>query len=288
MKTYEQFKEALIENMEQRLDKEAEVSVYTAAKTNHLEEQVSVRFPESKVAPSVNLHTVFLAYQGSNDVDLVAERLVRTFSSIPEKFEIPMLTVDEARENIFYEVISKEKNEELLKDCLHWEIRNTDLVMILRWKCGEDASFIVKHGIAEHLGITERELFKFADDNLAKEEYSLKSMNKVMAEMLGFDEKAIPDTNDGLYVLTNQSKQYGARILFKPGVKEAIREKLGAFYILPSSLHEFLILSVSKEVNPEELKEMVLEVNQTEVAEEDILSDHVYRCGICGNPLMIL
>lgn len=286
--TYEEFREALTKSMKERLGKEAEVTVYTVAKTNRTEEQISVQFPESKVAPSVNLKTLFREYEKNGDVDLVAEGLVQAFSHIPERFEIPMLTLEEARENIFYQVISKERNEAILQDCPHREVRNTDLVMILRWKCGEDASFIVKHGIAEHLGLTERELFRIADDNLEAEPYSFQSMNGIMAEMLGCDEDDISDTDPGLYVLTNQSKEYGAAMLFKPGVKEAIRQKFGAFYILPSSTHEVLILPVSEELNPEDLKEMVKEVNRTEVAAEDVLSDHVYRCCIYGNPHMII
>lgn len=46
--------------------------------------------------------------------------------------------------------------------------------------------------------------------------------------------------------------------------------------ILPSSIHEVLLVVYEEELCMEELKEMVRHVNQTEVAKEEILSDNVY------------
>ncbi len=289
MKTYEQFKDALTENLKQKFGEEAKVTVYTVAKTNHTEEQITVQSPETRVAPSVSLHSLYAEYQRCGNVDDVADSLVGLFESTQEGFKMPMLTVEEARENIFYQLVSSEKNEALLKECIHREVPNTDLVLILRWKCGEDATFIVKRGLAEHLKLSEEELFKFADDNLATEPYSFQSMNKVIAGMLGIDSEDVPDIDLGLNVLTNSTKQYGAAMLFKQEAKEAVGEKLGfPFYILPSSTHEVLVLPDDGDMDPKELLAMVQEVNQTEVAAEDVLSDHIYRCDLHGGIQMVM
>ena len=70
-------------------------------------------------------------------------------------------------------------------------------------------------------------------------------------------------------------------MMFKHGVRGEIRLKLGCpFFILPSSTHEVLILPDNGELNPKELLAMVKEVNRTEVAAEDVLSDHLYRCDL--------
>ena len=289
MRNYEEFKEALTKNMKERLGKEAEVTVHTVAKTNHTEEHITICFPETKVAPSVNLRAIFREYEKSGNIDTVAENLMEMFSRIPEGFQMPMLTVEEAKENIFYQLISKEKNEALLKDCLYREVPDTDLVMILRWKCGEDATFIVKHDIAEHLNLPESELFRFADDNLASKHCIFQGINEMLAGMLGFDEDDIPDVDFGLYVLTNADKQYGATMMLRADAIDMVRQKLGcSFYILPSSTHEVLIVPDRDELEPETLRAMVKEVNQTEVADSDVLSNHIYRCGSDGKVGMVM
>ena len=111
----------------------------------------------------------------------------------------------------------------------------------------------------------------------------------MLAGMLGFDEDDIPDMDFGLYVLTNTDKQYGATMMLRADAIDMVRQKLGcSFYILPSSTHEVLIVPDRDELEPETLRAMVKEVNQTEVADSDVLSNHIYRCGSDGKVGMVM
>ena len=59
-----------------------------------------------------------------------------------------------------------------------------------------------------------------------------------------------------------------------PGkIYEHIRKK---YYLLPSSIHEFLIVPKTPMINPDNLRRMVKEVNETQIAQEELLSDHIY------------
>lgn len=79
-----------------------------------------------------------------------------------------------------------------------------------------------------------------------------------------------------LYVLTNQNKTNGAGVLVQDGVLEKVGELMGSnFYVLPSSIHEVLILPDNGNMQLAELENMVREVNATQVAPEDRLSDKV-------------
>jgi len=49
------------------------------------------------------------------------------------------------------------------------------------------------------------------------------------------------------------------------------------FYLLPSSIHELILVPVGEDRDREHLEEMVKEINQTQVAMEEILSDTVYN-----------
>ena len=77
-------------------------------------------------------------------------------------------------------------------------------------------------------------------------------------------------------VLTTREQINGAGVIFCDGVLRKIREKIGDFYILPSSVHEVLVVPVSEGIDREELEEMVKSVNAAEVAPEDQLADRVF------------
>ena len=78
-------------------------------------------------------------------------------------------------------------------------------------------------------------------------------------------------------MLSNDRRAYGAACLLYPGVLEVIAEKEGcSFYILPSSVHEVILLPDDGEIVPDELKKMVAEVNRSYVAAEEVLTDSIY------------
>ena len=62
-----------------------------------------------------------------------------------------------------------------------------------------------------------------------------------------------------------------------PGDVAGLRQIGEEFYVLPSSIHEVILLPVSYSGNPAELEALVKEVNETCVTPEDYLSGHVYR-----------
>ena len=80
-----------------------------------------------------------------------------------------------------------------------------------------------------------------------------------------------------LYILSNEMGVNGASALLYPGMPEIIRDKLQQnYYLLPSSIHEFLIVPENEFLNRENLRSMVKEVNETHIRREELLSDHIY------------
>ena len=118
-------------------------------------------------------------------------------------------------------------------------------------------------------------------------------MNETVAEMIavdiareqnvGMDEakemamQMMPDIPDTMYVLTNDTKVNGAAAILNDDIRQEIAEKVGDFYMLPSSIHETLIIPKDAGMEFKELEQMVQEVNQTQVAPGERLSDHVYE-----------
>ena len=103
-------------------------------------------------------------------------------------------------------------------------------------------------------------------------------MAAVMAEMMGMPEEMMADMAPPMYVATNQDKVHGAAVMFYTDfMDQAAKELGGDIFILPSSVHEVLILPDDGNMDAQELKEMVTSINASEVSPEDRLTDSVYH-----------
>ncbi len=81
-----------------------------------------------------------------------------------------------------------------------------------------------------------------------------------------------------IYVLTNESGMFGASVMLQDQILRRVSERLGyPIYVLPSSVHEILIVPKTEDYDPKLLKETVEGVNSTVVSEYDFLSDSVYE-----------
>lgn len=92
----------------------------------------------------------------------------------------------------------------------------------------------------------------------------------------------IPDPAVGIpkfrfYVLTNSQKVFGAVELLDGNTLKEIGDELGGdFIVLPSSLHESIIIFADGSASCQELADMVTDINRNVVSIEERLSDHVY------------
>ena len=80
-----------------------------------------------------------------------------------------------------------------------------------------------------------------------------------------------------MYVLTNKQKMNGAScILYEHILNDFANQKNKDIYILPSSVHEVILVPVAEDIDRTELSRMVRDVNRNELEEGDVLSDRVY------------
>lgn len=82
-----------------------------------------------------------------------------------------------------------------------------------------------------------------------------------------------------MFCLTNAQKMNGASLLLQEDIRKQIGECLGSnYFVLPSSIHEVLILPDNGLFEVPELNAMVNEVNETQVERQEQLSDKVQFC----------
>ena len=80
-----------------------------------------------------------------------------------------------------------------------------------------------------------------------------------------------------MYVLSNEKKQFGASAILYDNVIKDFSESLNSdLYILPSSVHEVIMIPSILVDSVDKLNDMICEVNATQVPLMDILSNHSY------------
>jgi len=192
-----------------------------------------------------------------------------------------MLQFDEKTlaDNIRIQLIPTEKNKELLKTIPHREIE--DLSLVYRMNVGfsdhRESSVVINNNMLSMFGIDEDQLNIIAMENAPMNmPIKICSMAETLEEM-GQDGLQPEDAQIPMYVVTNQAAVYGASALFYPDVMDRCADIMnGNFFIIPSSLHEVIIVPTDSNTSYV-LKEMVEEVNNTQVEEKDILSYQVYH-----------
>lgn len=265
-------KEELLELAEKR---NVKIEFAVVNKVNTKEEQVRLLKEDGRkyeVFPSVNI-----------DCSLTAEQIldmlcVRTNDNV----DVKELT---STANIHSCLMNAEKNEELLRNIPHRALG--DLAIYYRFMISSDngvLSSIITNELIDSKGWTEEQLNIISEMNNHLES---KPMHQMISELMGI-EIPVDDNMPGLHVVTNKLHNNGAgeilTFLKRNGNKN--------FYIIPSSIHECLALETEDTFavikTASDLKEMVMEVNATEVAPSDFLSDNVYYYSALSGRVSVL
>lgn len=193
----------------------------------------------------------------------------------------------EFRKGLYIQAASAKVHKGFLEN-LVYEPVSEDIVAIARCR-GEltvegRSSFAVTRETMQAYHMSRGEVMELAYHNTAKQEYEMGTLGSFLRGILertGMPEELAavmaPEEDIGVYVLTTKDRIDGANALACPEVLKKACQELGEpYYILPSSVHEILLVRESRALGIGEMEQMVQEVNKQEVAPEDFLSDHVF------------
>lgn len=189
---------------------------------------------------------------------------------------------DSVKGSIRVQVVNKEANQESLQHCPKKEVEGTDLLAVFRvmfYNQGKEcASALITDAVMEKWDTDLDSLYETALKNTIDQAPA--QINSMMSVLFGGEESLAPKEvfqDGGLYILTNPQKNNGAAVLLYPGLLQSIAEATqSSFYILPSSIHEVLLIKEDNGMGAKELQSMVMDINQREVLPQDVLSNQVY------------
>lgn len=277
---YKRFKEELKKEVEREVRTGAEVLFQEIARNNQIKQDgMVVKWNGSNVSAILPLKDLYERYQESGSMEQTVSKALKMLEEKPKLPEenLPK-TWKEVRRNIQAELIHYDWNQEILRNLPHRRFLNFAVTYRIRVSISEEykAGIRVNHRLMELWGIKEEELYEAAMENLKSEPYQIQPMSKLLGEMLG-TVLELPEDAPEEYVLSNTRFYYGATEMLREDILEKFSRKIGGnFYILPSSVHELILVPENAYICTEYLREMVKEVNESVLIKEEWLSEDVY------------
>ena len=298
MITIEVFTEIIKSEMEKIYSSKCKVDVLNVVKNNGLHlTGITIRNRESNMAPTIYLDGYFADYKDGKTMENICKEIVQVYekNKVQKDFFLKQVTdFKNVKDRICFKLVNREKNAELLTDTPYVEYQ--DLAVVFYILVSKDKSSItsitVRNSLMNMWGMDADILYHLAKKNTQRLfRGRVSSMMEVMTEIIYdsadaldeemmetfFDMNVYEDSAFPMYVATNVFKMNGACILLYDGVLKKFAEKIGSdFYILPSSVHEVIFVPANGDMDARYLIQMVKEVNATEVAPDEVLSDNVY------------
>lgn len=302
MLDFEEFKKEVADNIKDFLPPEyadASVSTKQVVKNNDVElTSLNIYREGETLTPTIYLENFYEAYSDQGDMDDVMEKLADMFLAASENkdYDIGKLTSFEAaKDSIYPKLVNMEMNREALADMPHTQM--DDLAVTYSVMLNEDergkASVAISNEMMEMYGVTTEELHSVAVENMEQlspgkflpfRDMVADTLIDDMTEIMGGDREAasamvnemLGETPD-IYVITNEQRINGAASVLDDTIMQKVTETVGEdFVILPSSVHECIVVPVDCNIEIDEMKAMVQCVNADAVKPQERLSDNVY------------
>lgn len=293
MMDYEIFKEVVKEGFLSYMPKsyqDMEVRVVPVDKVNCKLDGLSLLAKDEKttISPTLYINDMYEKYLRTEDLQETLREAAEAMDEVFREAEIPPLDISTAKDNIIFQLVNTMQNEDMLKNLPHRDFQ--DLSIIYRWVVGVEqhglSSVVINNHVAESLGMGEEQLFKAAAENTRRIlPPAVKSMDEVIKEMFVADGMP-PEVADmmigeipperGMWIISNERGTNGAASMLYENELHKLSVQLGTdLFILPSSIHEVIAVPAD-DLEPEELAQMVSEINMGQVALGERLSNQVY------------
>ena len=285
--SYDEFKDALLAELKDFYNSDANIYFKEVLKTNGVKlDGLSIIYDtEDRINPVIYINDLYDRYA---DGELTFEEVVGEIIQVRDKSSAApaILNVvsditdwDKVSEHVYPFLINTESNHELLEDLVSRPFLDLSVIYVIRIP-GEAqdmwASVKITKGMLTRYGVDEDILHEQAMLNLRnKDSLQVRSLFDVIRELAHRDIIPREVSAPNMYVLSNGSCNHGASQLLNIGqLGEEYADR--SFFVIPSSIHEAILVDYEENMDPETINEMIRDVNATVLDETDILSDHVY------------
>lgn len=295
MMNYEIFKDVVEEKfMDYMPDefKNAKLAIAPVQKVNVTLDGLSILDTGRNISPTIYINDMYERYKENGDLEntiiSACNFMAKTISETSPVFDVDNF-LNSAKDKIVFQLINTEQNKSFLEKVPHREFQDLSIIykVVINVEKESIHNVQVTNELSKRLGMDEEMLFKSAAENTRRIlPPTVRNMKDVITEM--FEAQGMPEELSNMmmgqipeelpmWVITNNVGNNGAvSMLYENELHELAENMESDLYILPSSVHE--VIAVSTDMgNPEELAQMVAEINMQEVSLSERLSNQVYH-----------
>ncbi len=306
MEGYTEFTEELKKKVAEKMGEGYDTGIHSVAKANMgVVDALTIFHKEGKgiASPNFYLLPLFREYREGRGLEEIAGTIAAVYHAQAADMEElvgslgDITEYESIKDRIYFRLLCTERNRAFLKNVLHFEVLDLSMVIYILVREDEDGmgSVPVQNRLLESWGILAETVKEQAEKNTPLLfPVKVLPLASVMAGLLkqagtgGATMESGIDKAGGPFIMTNRKGINGFSTVF---YTDALGDFSGLtkkdLYVLPSSTHEALLFPADAAMTPQELREMVREVNETMVEETDILSDTIYYYDRKKNELRI-
>ena len=295
---YAEFKDALVEGIRRIAETNVEIEIIEARKNNGVVlDAVLFKVAETGVSPQIYIEPYYEKFKAGKVMKSIIEDIYEFYlekrdEAYPKQAVEDFADFGRIKGRIVFKLVNHNMNNEALDDMPHrdyLDLAVTYCVLLDTDANGQMASIQISNSHMDSWGVTVSDLHAAATENSPRLLKSrMEDMGTLLARMLPTAGPMMEtaDINDcqhsdepgsTMFVLTNSSNVNGAACILYPGLLESISEKWDSdFYVLPSSIHEMILLPESPWIEKDALDSLVRSVNESTVGAQEVLSDHAY------------
>lgn len=288
---YKTFSETVVKELQDFYGGEADIEMKQILQNNDVQRNgLFITFNKGKeaITPFIYLDSIFESF---SDGSKTMSECIGMIATMRKEFAADnssngmatgMYDWNNVKDSIYPALISVSENKELLKNLVYTPFLDLATIYIIRgkYKNAKDTRINITNAMLNTYGIEKADLHTQAMSNLERDDYEMEDTAELLYRYIPRSEwnklLDIPEPEAGkMYMITNSQKFYGAAALLNTKLLE---QKLGSMtsFILPSSVHETLVVPISDVINADGLNEIIREVNHTQLDVSERLSDHFY------------
>ena len=284
MMKFSEFKQFIAENIKDYLPiaefGSCTAEIVTVTKNNGSYEGLTMKPKGEPVpCPVFNLTQAFKQYQNGSNLDEIFEEGAKVLTTTCKpSIDVSSLRSFEANKDKVFPRLVNISNSDYLAGKPYKAIEGTDICAVYYISLGDGATATIDDNFLDLWGIDLDTLDSKATENLCELGYKIAPlMSAAFGHWNTIDEIDITD-DFPFYAFTTSDGCLGASVILNEDLMKKLTDKLGAVYVIPSSIHEVIVLPkavADKFDNVEGLVENIKEVNST-METRDILSDTLY------------
>ncbi len=302
---YSEFTTTIAEKAKKATGNECSVSINQVIKNNDTRLDGLVIMQKDRfIAPTIYLNDYYYKHKNGMSIDSIIDEILSVYHMNCNTFDLKkdsFKCYEKMKNRIVYKLINRKMNGELLKNIPHKTFLDLAVVynLVLHDKDKRLATALINNDHLKAWGVDADTIDAQAVQNTPDLfPANIRPIQKVLENITNRQGERYIDENDGcispcddhfydltdmddpcnsMFVLTNTSGVNGAACMLYPKPLKSFGQKIKRdFFILPSSVHEVLLVPASEGLKKEDLTEMVREINKTEVSPNEVLSDIVY------------